>query len=221
MTLRSWAVARQYVVWPMILGTVALLAGLITGRPLVRRVGWLSLGSAVLGLLFFRDPDRPLDPEPSVAYAAADGLVTSVDEVDEPLLPGGRAERVSVFLNLHNVHVNRSPFAGRVEKMEQSEGGFSPALFGGVEENYSNRTLLSGERGPFVVLQRAGMIARRITPWIEERQSVAAGERIGIIHFGSRTDVLFAPHEVDFLVAPGQRVRAGLTPIARYRGRQT
>ena len=168
--------------------------------------------------MFFRDPERPLEAEPSVAYAAADGLVTAVDEVDEPWLPGGRAGRVSVFLNLHNVHVNRSPFAGRIEKMGRSEGGFSPALFGGVEDNYSNRTLLSGERGPLVVVQRAGMIARRITPWIEEKQSVGTGERIGIIHFGSRTDVLFPPGEVEFLVISGERVRAGLTPIARYRG---
>lgn len=217
MTRRSWEVARQYVLWPMVLGAVALIVGLITGRPLPRRTGWISLGSACLGLLFFRDPERPLDPEPGVAYAAADGLATAVDEVDEPWLPGGRAERVSVFLNLHNVHVNRSPFAGRVEKMERSEGGFSPALFGGVEDNYSNRTLLGGERGPFVVVQRAGMIARRISPWIEEGQRIDTGERIGLIHFGSRTDVLFPPGEVEFLVAPGDRVRAGLTPIARYR----
>ncbi len=217
MTRRSWEVARQYVLWPMILGAVVLLAGLVTGRPVLRRTGWFSLGSAALGLSFFRDPERPLQPEPGVAYAAADGLVTSVDEVDEPWLAGGRAERVSVFLNLHNVHVNRSPFAGGVDKMENSEGGFSPALFGGVEDNYSNRTLLSGEQGSFVVVQRAGMIARRITPWIDVGQKVETSERIGLIHFGSRTDVLFPPGQVDFLVAPGERVRAGLTPIARYR----
>ena len=217
MTRRSWEVARQYVLWPAFAGVVALFIGLITGRPGLRRTGWFSLGAAALGTLFFRDPERPLEPEPGVAYAAADGLVTAVDEVDESWLPGGRAERVSVFLNLHNVHVNRSPFAGRIEKMERSEGGFSPALFGGVEDNYSNRTLLSGERGAFVVVQRAGMIARRISPWVEERQNVGTGMRIGLIHFGSRTDVLFPPGAVDFLVSPGERVRAGLTPIARYR----
>ncbi len=218
MTRRSWEVARRYVLWPMALGALALLASLLSGRASLRRTGWVLLGSAGLGLLFFRDPERPLEPEPGMAYAAADGLVTSVDEVEEPWLPGGRAERVSVFLNLHNVHVNRNPFAGKVEKMERSAGGFSPALFGGVEDNYSNRTLISGESGLFVVVQRAGMIARRISPWIEVGQSVATGERIGLIHFGSRTDVLFPPGEVEFLVAPGERVRAGLTPVARYRG---
>ncbi|CAN5634211.1 phosphatidylserine decarboxylase [soil metagenome] len=217
MSRRSWAVARQYVLPPVLLGLLALLVGLLTGRPGLRRTGWVLVGSSLLGLLFFRDPERSLEPEPGVAYAAADGLVTAVDEVDEPWLPGGRAERVSVFLNLHNVHVNRSPSAGRILKMEISEGGYAPALFGGVEDNYSNRTLLDGERGPFVVVQRAGMIARRITPWVTRGQRVHTAERIGIIHFGSRTDVLFPPGEVEFLVVPGDKVRAGLTPIARYR----
>lgn len=217
MTRRSWEVARQYVLWPAVLGVLALLAGLVTGRNALRRTGLVSLGAAALGTLFFRDPERPLTPEPGVAYAAADGLVTAVDEVDEPWLPGGRAERVSVFLNLHNVHVNRSPYAGGIEKMERSEGGFSPALFSGVEDNYSNRTLVDGERGPFVIVQRAGMIARRISPWVEEGQGVATGERIGIIHFGSRTDVLFPPGDVDFLVSPGEKVKAGINPVARYK----
>ena len=194
-----------------------MLAGLLSGRPRLRRTGWLLLGSVGLGLLFFRDPDRPLEPEPGVAYAAADGLVTAVDEVGEPWLPGGRAGRVSVFLNLHDVHVNRSPFAGRVEKMERSKGGFAPALLSGAEDNYSNRTLFRGERGPLIVVQKAGMIARRITSWVEEGDSVEAGTRIGLIHFGSRTDVLFPPGAVEFLVTPGDRLRAGLTPIARYR----
>ncbi|MGB3681282.1 MAG: phosphatidylserine decarboxylase [Rubrobacteraceae bacterium] len=217
MTARSWGVARQYVFWPLLVGLFALLAGLVAGRKRLRAFGWLSLGAAGLTALFFRDPERRLEPENGVIYAAADGLVTDVDEVDEPWISGGRAGRVSVFLNLQNVHVNRSPFAGRIEKMEQSDGGFSPALFGGVEDNYSNRTLVDGERGPFVIVQRAGMIARRISPWVEEGQTVDTGERIGIIHFGSRTDVLLPPGEATFLVEPGDKVRAGLTPIARYR----
>ena len=217
MTARSWKIARVYATWPFLAGIFALLAGRAAGRKKLRASGWAALSVAALTLLFFRDPERPLKPEPGVIYAAADGLVTDVDEVDEPWMDGGRAERVSVFLNLHNVHVNRSPFVGRIEKMEVKEGGYAPALFGGVEENYSNRTLFEGDRGPFVVVQRAGMIARRISPWVEEGQSVKAGERIGLIHFGSRTDVLLPPGEVSFLVQTGDKVRAGLTPIAFYR----
>lgn len=216
-TRRSWSVARQYVLPPAVLGATMVILGMLTGRALPRRFGLFSLVSAFLGLLFFRDPERPLEAEAGVAYAAADGLVTAVDVVDEPWLPGGRAERVSVFLNLHNVHVNRSPFGGGIRKMEQSEGGYAPALFGGVEDNYSNRTLFDGESGAFVVVQRAGMIARRISPWVEEGQRVDVGDRIGLIHFGSRTDVLFPTNAVEFLVSPGDRVKAGITPIARYR----
>lgn len=218
MTARSWEAARRYVLWPVMVGVIALLAGSVTGSRGLRRSGWASLGAAALVAAFFRDPERPLEPEPDVIYAAADGLVAEVDEVGESWLEG-RAGRVSVFLNLHNVHVNRSPFAGTVETLEESAGGFSPALFSGVEENYSNRVLLQGERGPFVVVQRAGMIARRITPWVEEGQRVTTGERIGIIHFGSRTDVLLPAGAADFLVRPGDKVRAGLTPIARYHAR--
>ncbi|MGF1470673.1 MAG: phosphatidylserine decarboxylase [Rubrobacteraceae bacterium] len=218
MTARSWSVARRYVMWPLLAGVLALVAGRLGGLRRLRALGWASLGTAVLTLLFFRDPERRPEPEEGVIYAAADGRVTDVDEVEEPWLDGGRAGRVSVFLNLHNVHVNRSPYAGTIEKMEERAGGYAPALFGGVEENYTNRTLLAGERGAFVVVQRAGMIARRITPWVGEGQNVEAGERIGLIHFGSRTDVLLPPEAAFFLVRPGDKVRAGLTPIARYRG---
>lgn len=217
MTSRSWKIARVYARWPLLAGTIALLTNRLTGGRASWFLGWGFLGTAALTVLFFRDPERRLEPEAGVVYAAADGLVTDVDEVEEPWLAGGRAARVSVFLNLHNVHVNRSPFAGRIEKMEKSDGGYAPALFGGVEENYSNRTLFAGERGPFVVIQRAGMIARRISPWIEVGQSVEAGERIGLIHFGSRTDILFPKNEVSFLVKPGEKVRAGTTPVARYK----
>ncbi len=217
MTARSWKIARVYAAWPFLAGILALLAARFVEQRTIRLAGWIFLSAAALTLLFFRDPERHLKPEPGVVYAAADGLVTDVDEVDEPWMAGGRAGRVSVFLNLHNVHVNRSPFGGRIDKMKVEEGGYAPALFGGVEENHSNRTLFEGGRGPFVVVQRAGMIARRISPWVEEGQSVKAGERIGLIHFGSRTDVLLPPGEVSFLVKPGDKVRAGLTPIARYR----
>lgn len=217
MTGRSWRIARAYAAWPLLAGLLLLLVGRYTGRKIPRIGGWISLTAAAATLMFFRDPERTLEPETGVLYAAADGLVTDVDEVDEPWVEGGKAERISVFLNLHNVHVNRSPFAGRVEKVEEVGGGFSPALFGGAEENYRFRTFFAGDRGAFIVVQRAGMIARRISPWVEKGQKVEAGERIGLIHFGSRTDVLVPKGEVSFLVQPKDRVRAGITPIARYR----
>lgn len=211
MTRRSWAAARPYVLAPALLG-----AGLLAlGRP---RSGAVALAAAGASLLFFRDPERSLDPEPGVVYAAADGFVRELGEVEEPLLPGGRGVRVSTFLSLHNVHVNRSPVAGRVAKMEEVGGGYAPALFSGADDNRRLRSLIEGEEGPVAVVQKAGAVARRISPWVRPGDRVEAGGRIGIIHFGSRTDVVFPVGAADPLVSVGDRVRAGLTPIARYRG---
>ncbi|WP_160309716.1 phosphatidylserine decarboxylase [Rubrobacter aplysinae] len=210
MTRRSWEAARPYVVAPVLAGLLLLALG--------KRAGWLGLGAGATSLLFFRDPERRLDPEPDVAYAAADGYVKSVEEVEETSFPGGRALRVSTFLSLHNVHVNRSPVAGEISRMEEMGGGYAPALFAGSEENYGKRVEIAGERGPAVVVQKAGMIARRISSWTSVGDRVGPGDRIGIIHFGSRTDVLLPAGSAQALVRPGQRARAGLTPLFRYHG---
>jgi phosphatidylserine decarboxylase len=210
-TKRSWLTARRYVLGPLSLGVALLL----TGR---RRSSLLALGTAGATLMFFRDPERPLNPDPEVVYAAADGYVTDVEEAREPWIPGGQALRISTFLAIHNVHVNRSPVEGSITKMEEVAGGFLPAFLGGSsKENHQNRMAIDGPKGRAVVIQIAGMVARKISPWIEIGESVAAGQRIGLIHFGSRTDVLLPAGSADPLVRPGDRVRAGVTPLAHYR----
>ena len=209
-TRRSWLTARRYVLGPLSLGAALLLIGR-------RRSGLLATGTAGAILLFFRDPERPLDPDPDVVYAAADGFVTEVEQAHEPWIPGGEALRISTFLSIHNVHVNRSPVQGSVTKMEEVAGGFLPAFLGGSKENYQNRMAIDGPKGRVVVAQIAGAVARRISRWVEIGQGVTAGERIGLIHFGSRTDVLLPAGNTHPLVSPGDRVRAGVTPLARYR----
>ena len=210
-THRSWQTARPYVLTPLALGTALLLAGR-------RRSGLAGLVAAGASLLFFRDPERALEPDPDVVYAPADGFITDVEEAHEAWIPGGEALRISTFLSIHNVHVNRSPVEGSVTKMEEVAGRFVPAFLGGAkEENHQNRIALDGPRGRAVVVQIAGMVARRISRWVETGESVAAGQRIGLIHFGSRTDVLLPAGSADPLVSTGDRVRAGETPLARYR----
>ena len=207
---RSWLIARRYVLAPLFLGVVLLSRG--------RRSGLLALGAAGAVLMFFRDPERPLDPEPDVVYAAADGFVTDVEEAHEAWIPGGDALRISTFLSIHNVHVNRSPVEGSVTKMEEIAGKFVPAFLGGSkDQNHQNRIVIDGPKGRAVVVQIAGMVARKISRWIEAGERIAAGQRIGLIHFGSRTDVLLPTGSADPLVRPGDRVRAGVTPLARYR----
>ena len=207
---RSWLIARRYVLAPLFLGVVLLSRG--------RRSGLLALGVAGAILMFFRDPERPLDPDPDVVYAAADGFVTDVEEAHEPWIPGGDALRISTFLSIHNVHVNRSPVEGGITKMEEVAGKFVPAFLGdSKDENHQNRIAIDGPKGRTVVVQIAGMVARKISRWVEIGERVAVGQRIGLIHFGSRTDVLLPTGSADPLVRPGDRVRAGVTPLARYR----
>jgi phosphatidylserine decarboxylase len=214
-TERSWQTARRYVLPPLVASAALLLARR-------RRSGFLALGAAGATLAFFRDPERPLEPEPDVVYAAADGFVTEVEEAHEPWVPGGKAMRISTFLSIHNVHVNRSPVRGRIVKMEELPGRFVPAFLGGAkDENHQNRVAIDGPKGRAVVVQIAGMVARKISPWIEIGESVKTGQRIGLIHFGSRTDVLLPAGSAEPLVRPGDRVRAGQTPIARYKEETT
>ncbi|AHY45435.1 Phosphatidylserine decarboxylase [Rubrobacter radiotolerans] len=209
MTRRTWRVARRYALPPLAAGGGALLLGR-------RRAGLALAGISALALAFFRDPERETARGVRSVYAPADGLVREVRTVRDETL--GQAERISTFLNLHNVHVNRAPFGGRIRKLERIEGGYAPALFGSSEENFRVRIEVEGERGPYVVVQKAGAIARRITPYVSPGDGVRAGERIGVIHFGSRTDVLFPAGSVRVLAEEGMRVRAGMTEIARYVG---
>ena len=208
MSRRGWEAARPYVLVPLVLGVLLLLAG--------RRSGWLGVVAAGAMLGFFRDPERETYYQPEVLYAAADGLVREVDEVPDPAMPGGRATRVSTFLSLHNVHVNRSPVGGVVGGVEEIGGGYYPALFRRSEENRRNRIEISGAMGPVVVIQKAGLIARRISTWVEKGEAVKPGGKLGLIHLGSRTDVLFPAGTAEPLVRPGDTVRAGLTLLARY-----
>ena len=214
MSLRTWPIARRYAVPPAAAGLPLLLSRV----PYRRRSGWALLAAAGAVAAFFRDPERPLPSDPALLCAASDGFVTGVDhDVEEPWLPGGRATRITVFLSLTDVHVNRSPVAGRVERAEQLGDGFAPALLRGAQDNRRNRLLLSGPAGPVVVVQVAGALARTITNWVGVGDRVAAGQRLGLIHFGSRTDVLFPEGTVDVLVSRGTRVRGAVTPLARVR----
>lgn len=210
MTGRSWREASRYVLPSGAVAAVLLVMG--------RRIGWFALGASGLFALFFRDPERRLDADPAVVYAAADGVVTAVEEsVLDEWMPNQRGLRITTFLGLHNVHVNRSPVAGKVTQVQPVRGGFAPALFARSATNSRRRLAIDGPAGRVVVIQVAGLLARKISGWVQPGERVAAGQRIGMIHLGSRTDVLVPEGSVDVLASPGQRVRAGLTPLARYR----
>ncbi len=209
MTRRSLKVAGRYVSFALVAEFILLALGRPSGRVLLAT----GLGS----LVFFRDPDRPPAERADTLYAPADGVVTDVaTAIRDPWLEASEATRISTFLSLHNVHVTRSPVAGEVAMAEEIEGGLRPAFLRSSEENRRTRLAIDGERGRVVLVQIAGMVARRITSWVGSRSHVDAGERVALIHFGSRADVLVPGERVEVLVKRGDRVRAGVSPIARY-----
>ncbi len=165
---------------------------------------------------FFRDPERAVPPDPNLIVSAADGLVVGVEEMDEPDFQLGRMRRIAVFLSVFDVHVNRAPFDAQVTKTKYKEGEFLDVRH--PESSIRNEYLawrMESPRGPLAVRQIAGLIARRIVAWSGENKAVTRGERIGMIRFGSRTEV-FVPLECTVLVKPGDRVEGAATPIARW-----
>lgn len=168
---------------------------------------------AILG--FFRDPERAIPDEPDAVVSAADGKVVRIDEVDEFYFTNKPMKRVAVFLSVFDVHINRVPFPGTIVDTHHHAGDFLDARHPEADlKNEAMNWLFQTERGNVVVRQIAGLIARRIVPWLPPGEKVERGQRFGIIKFGSRTDV-FLPPEAEICVKEGDRVQGGKTIIAR------
>jgi len=172
---------------------------------------WLA---ALFVLQFFRDPARIIPADPGVVVSPADGRVIVVDESPDPFL-NRPARRVSIFMNVFNVHSNRSPVAGEVKRCWYHHGSFfNAALDKAARENERNALWLKSEGGAdVVVVQVAGLIARRILCYAEPGARLARGERYGFIRFGSRLDV-YLPAASRVRVALGDTVKSGRDIIA-------
>jgi phosphatidylserine decarboxylase len=198
-------------------GLIALLLGVILGAWLT----WLGLIFTLFCLFFFRDPERVPPPRLNTVVAPADGRVVSVvlavtpAELGLGILPRWR---VSIFLSVLNVHVNRAPADGTVTRIAYRHGAFlNASLDKASEANERNAlTLRIPDGRELAVVQIAGLIARRIVCTVREGDALRAGERFGIIRFGSRTD-LYLPEGVRPLVAEGQTMIGGETLIADLR----
>lgn len=184
---------------------LVLIAGGLMGFGLWG-AGGAFLVLAVFVLNFFRDPERPIPAEPEAIIAPADGRVV---QVVEETYQGRPVRRVSIFMSPLDVHVNRSPIAGSIKAVEYRKGKFRVASQDLASvENEQNVFVVQGEQGEIVVKQIAGILARRIVFWKRVGDPLARGERVGLIKFGSRVDVLLDPR-VELRVKAGDRVRAG------------
>jgi phosphatidylserine decarboxylase len=166
---------------------------------------------------FFRDPQRDTPDDPTAVVAASDGKVLGVERLRDDRFGPIEFLRVSVFLSVLDVHVNRSPVAGRVVEYFVEEGGYAAAMKPAAEHNVAAYTVLDTGYGRVVVAQRTGLIARRIVQRAPVGSVLAQGERFGLIRFGSRTDVYLPADRTIPEVAPGDRVVGGVTVIARWR----
>src|SRR5881296_2019362 len=162
---------------------------------------------------FFRDPERVIPVEPGAVVSPADGRVVVVTNEENEGRPG---KRVSIFLAIWNVHVNRAPAAGTITKMDYRPGKFLAAMRERASfENEQNVFTLSTDGGEMVFKQIAGLIARRVVSWKKVGEKVARGERIGLVRFGSRVDV-WVPKEAEILVKVGGNVKGGASVLARW-----
>ena len=168
-----------------------------------------------LVLNFFRDPERVVPQEPGVAVSPADGKVIKVETMRDPLTGEDRTA-VCVFMNVFNVHVNRMPVAGRIARISYFGGKFINASFDKAStDNERNAVLVEDADGKtWTMVQIAGLVARRIICWAEEGDSLARGQRFGLIKFGSRVD-LYLPSDYESVVRIGESVFAGQSILAR------
>jgi phosphatidylserine decarboxylase len=165
---------------------------------------------------FFRDPQRDTPEDPKAIVAASDGKVLSVERLRDERFGDGEFLRIAVFLSVLDVHVNRSPVAGRVVEHFVEDGGYAAAMKAAAEHNVAAYTVLDTTYGRVVVAQRTGLIARRIVQRAPIGSLLARGERFGLIRFGSRTDVYLPADRAIPEVAPADRVVGGVTAIARW-----
>jgi phosphatidylserine decarboxylase len=155
---------------------------------------------------FFRNPRREIPSDPRVIVSPADGKIVKIERV-------GNVTKLSIFLSIFDVHVNRSPMAGRIEAIDYRRGKFKPAFDHAASvENERNTIMVSQGSIKLVFTQIAGIVARRIVCWKKVGDTVGKGELIGLIRFGSRVDILF-PAGTTVTVAVGARVQGGSTPI--------
>ena len=193
---------------------VPLLAGVVAAG---LHWNWLAGVLIFLGLFvmfFFRDPKRTPPADTDTIVSPADGRVM---EVVEESLKGVPGRRISVFLSIFDVHVNRSPVAGRITAIEYRTGKFYAAMRGRASaENEQNAFYVQSDRGEVVFKQIAGWVARRIVCWKSVGDSVIRGERVGMIRFGSRMDI-WLPDRVEIVVRPGQHVAGGSSILARWK----
>jgi phosphatidylserine decarboxylase len=200
-----------FIGWGLIFTTIFLISKIYS-------LFALSLFFSVFSMYFFRDPERIIPEGDDLLISPADGRILKIEELEEHQYGEGECVKVSIFMSVFNVHVNRIPFSGTIKKIKYFPGKFFNASFDKASlDNERNAVLIETENNiSFWTVQIAGLIARRIVTNIKEGDIVTKGERFGMIRFGSRLE-LYLPKGSEILVNKGDNVSAGSTIISKLK----
>jgi phosphatidylserine decarboxylase len=180
-------------------------------------IGWLTILFVFITFFiiwFFRNPERSFQEEEKVLISPADGKIIKIENVEVNGTISGRFKKISIFMNVFNVHVNRAPYSGKIEAINYHEGKFFSANLDKASlDNERNEVMIRAEDGrPIWTVQIAGLIARRIICWVNVGATINKGERFGLIRFGSRVDV-YLPKDSRISVKLTDKVKAGQTVL--------
>lgn len=208
----AWKAGAPYYVPLFVIGVV-LFGALFQGGLWYLSMPFFAVGLFVL--YFFRDPRRVVKASPGEIVSPADGKVVGIEELKSTPYYEGPCQRISIFLSIFNVHVNRAPASGQVGKVQYKPGGFRNAMRADASElNESNAIWVETPFGPMTVRQISGAVARRIVCVLDAGQELVQGQKIGMIKFGSRTE-LYLPPETEVCVRLNQKVHGGTTIVAK------
>ena len=211
--MKKMSFDREFIV-PTLIFFAATIIAYFWEPVLAVLLGILTVGAA----LFFRDPHRDIPGEESAIVSPADGKVMGVDIVEEKEFFNSEVKKVTIFLSVFDVHINRSPIAGEIKDVRYTAGKFIPANKPEAGKlNERNKIFIEGKNLSVLVVQIAGLIARRIVCRVQPGMSVGKGHKLGLIRFGSCTE-LYVPLEAEIMVKEGDRVKGGETIIGRWRG---
>jgi len=215
------AIAREgyvFIAAASVIALVGFVVAAVVGSWVVWLASYIAVVLALAFAFFFRDPERRGERGAHLILAPADGKVVQITEVEEPNYLRGPARRISIFLSLFDVHVQRSPAAGVVEFRRHQPGKFLAAWAERASlENEQTSIGINAGHYRLMVKQIAGIVAQRIVTYVDEGTRVEQGDRIGLIRFGSRVDT-FIPLDAEVRVKPGDRVYAGRTVLAELPG---
>ncbi len=207
--------------YPIIGGTLVLVVAFaagayLTASTVLEVLALLFAALTLFHLYFFRDPVRPVPEGDKLIISPADGHVVKIEEVEEPLYFKEKVRKVSIFLSVFDVHVNRMPIAGEVDFVDYRPGKFLAAFADNASDHNEQSIIgIRSAHGGVLFKQIAGLIARRIIYYSKVGDKVKPGERMGLIRYGSRIDMFF-PLEVEVKVKLKQRVRCGASVIGEF-----